>query len=247
MKKALLITIRVIAILVLVASLTMLGIYLVGDLRDTRTANEIDRIKNNGKTNKDNPDILEDYESLYAENKDVIGWLKIDGTSIDYVVMQAPDEVEKYIHTDFYGRPSYRGCLYVDEDCDVLRSDNIIIYGHHMKDGSMFGDLIDYTDESFYRSHKIIHFDTIYEKHTYEIVGAIKTSIPAEDEDCFRYYLYTGEDDEESFSQYKRFIFKNKLYPTEAELTEGDKILTLSTCAYHTESGRFIVVARQVS
>ena len=247
MKKAILITIRIIAIAVLVVSLTVLGIYFVGDLRDSKTADEINRIKNNGKTSEALPDIMDDYAALYAENKDVIGWLKIDGTSIDYVVMQAPDEIEKYIHTDFYGRPSYRGCLYVDEDCDVLHSDNIIIYGHHMKDGSMFGDLIDYTNESFYKTHKIIQFDSIYEKHTYEIVGAIKTSIPPEDADCFRYYLYTGENDTEMFEQYKKFIERNRLYKTSAEIQDGDKLLTLSTCAYHTESGRFIVVARQIS
>ena len=208
MKKAIIITIRIVAFVVLAVSLIIIGKYVIEDIHDSRTETDIRHLKNKGSSDE-LPDILEDYATLYSENNDVIGWLKIPGTSIDYVVMHAPDEPEKYLHKDFYGNPSNRGCLYVAESCDVLKSDNVIIYGHHMKDGSMFGDLVDYSSESFYKTHKKIYFDTIYEKHSYEIVGVIKTEIPADDEDCFRYYCYTGENDTEMFEQYKEFIEEN--------------------------------------
>ncbi len=236
--------VRVISLIVLIASLCVLAVYIIGDLRDAKTEDDIKGLKGN---DVKVPEVLDEYAGLYAENSDTIGWLKIDGMTIDYVVMQAPDEINKYLRHDFYGKDSTRGCLFVDEYCDIFNSDNIIIYGHNMKDGSMFGTLDSYADESFYAEHKIIRFDTIYEKHSYEVVAAISTSIPAKDEDVFRYYEYTGSNDEETFLDYADFIEKNKLYDTGVEINPGDKLLTLSTCAYHTTDGRFVVVARQIS
>ena len=236
--------VRVISLIVLIASLCVLAVYIIGDLRDAKTEDDIKGLKGN---DVKVPEVLDEYAGLYAENSDTIGWLKIDGMTIDYVVMQAPDEINKYLRHDFYGKDSTRGCLFVDEYCDIFNSDNIIIYGHNMKDGSMFGTLDSYADESFYAEHKIIQFDTIYEKHSYEVVAAISTSIPAKDEDVFRYYEYTSSNDEETFLDYADFIEKNKLYDTGVEINPGDKLLTLSTCAYHTNDGRFVVVARQIS
>ena len=237
------IIIRIIAFLALIVSLCILAVYIIGDVRDAQSDRDINDLKN---SDVKLPDVLDEYAGLYAENSDTIGWLKIDGTEIDNVVMFAPDEIDKYLHRDFYGNDSYRGCLFVDEFCDVLHSDNLIIYGHNMKDGSMFGTLDKYAGKSFYSEHKYIQFDTIYEKHTYEVVAAIKTSIPPESEDCFRYYEYTAVDDEEMFIEYIQFIEQNRLYDTGIELEPGDKLLTLSTCAYHTTDGRFVVVAKQV-
>ena len=236
--------VRVISLIVLIVSLCVLAVYIIGDLRDAKTEDDIKGLKGN---DVKVPEVLDEYAGLYAENSDTIGWLKIDGMTIDYVVMQAPDEINKYLRHDFYGKDSTRGCLFVDEYCDIFNSDNIIIYGHNMKDGSMFGTLDSYADESFYAEHKIIRFDTIYEKHSYEVVAAISTSIPAKDEDVFRYYEYTSSNDEETFLDYADFIEKNKLYDTGVEINPGDKLLTLSTCAYHTTDGRFVVVARQIS
>lgn len=238
--------VRIVAIIALIASLCVLAFYVIGDLRDAKTDDDIKDLK--GKDNDVKiPEVLDEYAGLYAENSDTIGWLKIDGTDIDYVVMQASDEIDKYLHRDFYGKDSYRGCLFVDEYCDIFKSDNIIVYGHNMKDGTMFGTLDSYADKSFYSEHKVINFDTIYEKHTYEVVAAIKTNIPAKGENVFRYYEYTSSNDEETFLEYADFIEKNKLYDTGVEINPGDKLLTLSTCAYHTTDGRFVVVAKQIN
>ena len=237
--------IRLIALIALIVSAGVLIFYAVDDLRSKNTGDKLKDLKGAQATSA-LPDILPEYKALYAENPDTAGWLRIDGTGIDNVVMYAPDEIDKYLHTDFYGKYSYRGCLFVDEYCDILSSDNLIIYGHNMKDYSMFGSLMYYVSEDFYRQHKLISFDTIYEKQTYEIVAAIKTELVPEGSDGFKYYEYTGSGDEDSFSEYVKFIEENKLYDTDAELSPGDKILTLSTCAYHSEDGRFIVVARKI-
>lgn len=235
--------VRVISLIVLIASLCVLAVYIIGDLRDAKTEDDIKGLKGN---DVKVPEVLDEYAGLYAENSDTIGWLKIDGMTIDYVVMQAPDEINKYLRHDFYGKDSTRGCLFVDEYCDILSSDNLIIYGHNMKDNSMFGSLMYYVSEDFYKQHKLISFDTIYEKQTYEIVAAIKTELVPEGSDGFKYYEYTGSGDENSFNDYVKFIEENRLYDTDAELSPGDKILTLSTCAYHAEDGRFIVVAKKI-
>ncbi len=237
MKKILVWTIRIIAIIGLVASLCALAVYIIGDVRDNASHKDTQKLKS----------VLDEYNALYAENEDTIGWLKIDGTDIDHVVMFVENDNEKYLHRDFYGNDSYRGCLFVDGRCDVQTSDNVIIYGHHMKDGSMFGALVDYRDREFYESHRYIQFDTIYEKQRYEVVAAIETALLPEGAEGFRYYEYTDENDAQSFNEYVQFIEQNKLYDTGVELHPGDKLITLSTCAYHTDDGRFIVVAKKLA
>jgi len=188
---------------------------------------------------------MEQVRAVAADNADTIGWLRIDGTNINNVVMFAPDTPGKYLHMDFYGKWSYRGTLYVAENCDVRTADNILIYGHHMKDGSMFGSLISYKDAAFRAAHPIVQFDTLYASHSYEVVAAIETEIPAEGSDAFRYYDCIGTDPEQ-FAQYCTFIEQNRCYDTGITIQPGDRLLTLSTCAYHTANGRFLVVARQV-
>ena len=238
--------VRFIAVAVLILSLGIVIFYSVDKIRSSQTGDKLNELK--GSESEDVvPEILPEYRALFAENSDTIGWLKIDGTEIDNVVMHAPNELNKYLHKDFYGDYSYRGCLFLDEYCDVMHSDNQIIYGHNMKDGSMFGALMGYVNEDFYKIHKIICFDSIYEKHTYEVVAAVKTTLNTEDDSVFRYDLYVGENDAEMFDKYAKFLADNKLYDTDSSLEKGDKLLTLSTCAYHEEDGRFIVVAKQIS
>lgn len=237
--------VRIIALIALIVSVGLIIFYVLDDIRSRNTNDRVTDLRN-AQSTFTIPDVLPEYEALCAENPDTIGWLRIDGTAIDNVVMYAPDEFDKYLHRDFYGNYAYRGCLFVDEYCSIFTSDNVIIYGHNMKDGSMFGSLMYYVSEDFYREHKTISFDTIYEKQTYEIVAAVKTTLVPEDEDGFKYYEYTGHDDKQ-FDEYVNFIEKNRLYDTETRIAPGDKLLTLSTCAYHADDGRFIVVAKKIS
>ena len=190
--------------------------------------------------------ILKRYEKLYTENPDMIGWLSVKDTPIDYPVMQRKGDGEYYLHRDFYEKDASAGCLFLEEHCDADKpSTNLIIYGHHMKDGSMFGSLISYKDAAFRAAHPIVQFDTLYASHSYEVVAAIETEIPAEGSDAFRYYDCVGTDAQQ-FAQYCAFIEENRCYDTGTTIQPGDRLLTLSTCAYHTANGRFLVVARQI-
>lgn len=190
--------------------------------------------------------ILKPFQDLLAENPDTIGWLTIDGTSVDYVVMHAPNEQDKYLHRDFYGNESRWGTLYVAESCDVRTSDNIIIYGHHMRDGTMFGALAQYESAEFYRAHPTVRFDTIYGTGTYEIVAVVRTDATI-GSSAFPYYSYTQANDPETHAEYAAYVTRNRLYDTGSSIQEGDRLLTLSTCNYHTTNGRLIVVCRRAA
>lgn len=191
--------------------------------------------------------LLEKYAALYEENHDLAGWLSIEGMVIDYPVMQCEDD-EYYLHHDFYGNDSKYGCLYVRGVADVdTPGTNFIIYGHNMKDGSMFGDLDLYRRESFYREHPIISFDTLYEERTYEVLAVFRSQVYHSGEDAFRYYQFYEAQTQEEFAYFYENIKALALYDTGVTAEFGDTFLTLSTCAYHVEDGRFVVVAKAVS
>ncbi len=191
--------------------------------------------------------LLEKYAALYEENHDLIGWLSIEGMVIDYPVMKCEDD-EYYLHHDFYGNDSKYGCLYVRGVADVdTPGTNFIIYGHNMKDGSMFGDLDLYRRESFYREHPTISFDTLYEERTYEIIAVFRSQVYHSGEDAFRYYQFYEAQTQEEFAYFYENIKELALYDTGVTAEFGDTFLTLSTCAYHVEDGRFVVVAKAVS
>lgn len=191
------------------------------------------------------PAILEKYAALYEKNKDLVGWLSIEDMKIDYPVMQNEDD-EFYLHHDFYGEDSKYGCLYVRKKADLEAGTNFIIYGHNMKDGSMFGDLDLYLEEDFYREHPVISFNTLDEERSYEIVAAFCSQVYDEEDDVFKYYRFYEADTREEFDNFYDNIKALSLYDTGVEAAFGDTFLTLSTCAYHVTDGRFVVVAKRV-
>lgn len=191
------------------------------------------------------PVMLERYAGLYEENKDLAGWLSIEGMRIDYPVMQSEDE-KYYLHHDFYGNDSKYGCLYVKEQADLDTGTNFIIYGHNMKDGSMFGELDQYLEESFYKEHPIVSFDTLYEERTYEIIAVFRSQVYNADDEVFKYYQFYEADTQEEFEEFYSHIKELSLYDTGVEAKFGDTFLTLSTCAYHVQDGRLVVVAKRV-
>lgn len=192
------------------------------------------------------PQMLAGLAGLYEENQDLVGWLSIAGMNIDYPVMQHDDN-EYYLNHDFYGKEDKYGCLFVKDIADVnTPADNFVIYGHNMKDGSMFGDLDLYKKEAFYREHSTIRFDTLYEERTYEIVAVFLSRVYDAEEEGFRYYDFYEAETEEAFAYFYENIKSASLYETGVTAEYGDTFLTLSTCAYHEEDGRLVVVAKRV-
>ena len=239
MRKKGLLVILILSAAAFLASAGMLVHYWLQDRSDARVRGEVAALRPTDGA------VDDAFTDLLAANPDTIGWLRVEGTDIDDVVMQAPYEKDKYLHLDFNGNYSVRGTYYLAEECDVTTSDNLIIYGHHMKDGTMFGELANYQDAAYAAQHPTIRFHTLYTDHTYEVVAAIPTQVLPDWSTAFKYYEYTGSD-ETVFQQYCAFIEANRLYDTGVTLSPGDRLLTLSTCSYHTTDGRFIVVARQV-
>ena len=188
---------------------------------------------------------FEKYRAVYEQNSDFVGWIFIDGTNIDYPVMQTIDNPNYYLKRGFDKQYSSYGVPYVQENCDLELSDNCVIYGHHMNNGSMFADLCKYADEDFYREHKTIRFDTLAGFGEYEIVAAFKTV--AYSEQGFKYYHFTRADSAEDFDAYIAKCKGLSFYDTGVSAEYGDKLITLSTCEYSRTNGRMVVVAKKAA
>lgn len=195
---------------------------------------------------KEKPPILAKYETLYKKNKKLIGWLKIDDTNIDYPVMQTVNN-EYYLDHNFNQEYDKNGSLFLDKDCNAaFPNTNMIIYGHHMKSGKMFGNLNYYSKESYYKEHPRIQFDTIYEEGLYDIMYVFRSRIYNEDEVVFKYYKFLDVNSEDEFYSAMDEMARMSLYDTGVTAAYGDKLITLSTCDSSEEDGRFVVVAKKI-
>lgn len=191
---------------------------------------------------------LPDYQELYMQNNDMVGWIKVEDTKINYPVMQSKDNPNFYLRHGFDKSYTVYGCPYVQENCDVdAPSDNLVIYGHHMNDNSMFAGLMKYADKSFWEKHKIIQFDTLTEKGKYEVVAAFKTEVYTDSPNSFRYYDFVNADTEDDFDAYIAECKELAIYDTGVNAEYGDKLITLSTCEYSHNNGRMVVVAKKVA
>ncbi len=194
----------------------------------------------------DEPVFQEKFRTLYEMNQDFVGWLTVPDTNIDYPVMQKLDDEEYYLRRDFEKKSSQAGMLFLDTECDVKKPTvNMMIYGHNMKSGKMFHDLLKYDDKEFYESHKYITFDTIYREGTYEVIAAFYTEISAKDARKFKYYTFFDADYAGPFDYFVQNAKALTPYET-ADAEFGDELITLSTCAYHVENGRYVVVAKKI-
>ena len=189
--------------------------------------------------------ILLEYAPLYQQNPDMGGWLSIEGTRINYPVMHTPGRSDYYLHREFSGAYNYWGCIYAREECDLeTPSDNVTIYGHNMKDGSMFAGLNDYTRRDFWENHRYIRFDTLREHHTYEIFAVFITT--ADQGRGFDYHNFINAADEQDFDTFISQCLSLSLYSTDIIPKYGDKIICLSTCEYTQTNGRLVVAAVRI-
>lgn len=186
-----------------------------------------------------------DLQKLYNINSDLVGWIKIDGTNLNYPVMQNGNF---YLRKNFYKNYSSCGTPYLAEYCGLKTSDNLILYGHHMDNKTMFSCLDNYKRFNFYKNHKYIKFYTLENgktiENTYEVIYAFKTI--AYSEKGFKYNNFYVANTEE---QYSDFISKCKelsFYDTGKTAQYGDKLITLSTCEYSQKNGRMVVVAKKI-
>ncbi len=192
--------------------------------------------------------MLEDMKALFEMNPHTVGWIQIDGTRVNYPVVQTPNTPEwkdYYLYRDFEGNDDRHGSIYVRESCDVFTpSDNITIYGHNMADHSMFGELFDYKYYSYYQEHKYIYFDTLYERHTYEIYAIFRTSGTLGE--GFAYHLFSDANNQADFEDFVATCKNLSMHDIELTPQYGDKLITLSTCDFHITNGRLVVCAVRI-
>ncbi len=230
-----------------------------GDFTGDPNASVSDKL-NNPLVNNNNPyvevphpvtgeliDVLREYSTVYLMNTDLVGWIKIGGTKINYPVLQSPDHVNYYLKRDFYKEDSRHGSIFAHEMANFSNlSDNITLYGHNMGDGSMFADLHNYRDPDYYDSHAYITFDTLTNHNTYKIFAVFDTTDLLDS--GFAYHDFV-DGDEEEFNAFVTSCKELSLYDTGETPVYGNKLLTLSTCDNDVidPHGRFVVVARKVS
>lgn len=190
--------------------------------------------------------ILTEYAGLYALNNDMVGWLEIPNTKLKYPVMQTPNDVNYYLYKDFDKEDSDWGAIYAWEKADINKpSDNITMFGHNMKDGSMFATLNNYENEYYWEDNSLILFNTLHEYHTYKIFAVFKTTATLGQ--GFSYHKFADAEDEADFNEFVSTCKSLSLYDTGITPVYGDKLICLSTCAYHTENGRLVVAAVRIT
>ncbi len=191
--------------------------------------------------------VVNPYRDSFLANKDMAAWLQIPGTVIDYPVMWTPEDEQYYLYRAFDGSENKNGSLILDTDsCLDPLTTNLIIHGHNMKSGAMFGTLTDYEKESFYQEHKNIILYTEECQRNYEIIAVFRSQVYKKTDQVFKFYKFFQAENQEEFDDFYQNIKALSLYDTGVTAEFGDHFLTLSTCVYHVEQGRFVVVAKEV-
>lgn len=191
--------------------------------------------------------ILSQYRDLYEQNGDMVGWLRIEGTDIDYPVMQTPGDNEYYLRRGFDKLYATSGTLFLDERCSLGPDPtaNWLIYGHNMSDGTMLGELDRYADPDFYTEHPTFTFDTLTTPGTWQVVAVIRTKLG---QDEWPYYTFFDAHSRAEWQRRVDAILDLALYDTGVTPEYGDQLLTLSTCgtsSFYTDE-RFAVLAVRV-
>lgn len=209
---------------------------------DTQDQKQFDDMAQTITVDKDNETDNNDngIESLIAENYDCLGWLRISETKIDYPVMQTKDNPQYYLRRDFNKQYSYMGTPFMDSRCDINYDNNLIVYGHNMKDGKMFADLLKYRDKEYCNEHRIINFITSSGIQEYKVIAIC--NVKPDDE----WYSYTCQKNKDSFNNLISHIKEKSLYKIDESIEYGDDFLTLSTCEYSQKDGRLIVIAVRI-
>ena len=192
-------------------------------------------------------EILPEYAELFQMNTDLVGWISIYDSMINYPVVQTgTDRTDYYLKRDFYKNYSAHGCIYVREQCDVFApSDNLTIYGHRMQDNTMFGYLAKYEEKSYWELHPFVRFDTLKHRQLYQIICVFKTT--ANLGEGFPYHRFENAQTEEEFNDFLSRCKSLALYDTGLTAKYGDKLISLSTCEYTQQNGRLVVLAKRIA
>ena len=187
--------------------------------------------------NDDNTD--NGINELIEQNPDCVAWVRIEKTKIDYPIMQTKDNPEYYLRRNFNKEYSYIGTPFLDASCDLQTSQNLIVYGHNMRDGTMFAELLKYRQKQFGVDNPIIQLITPNGCRRYVVIAVARVR----NDDAW--YSFTDTADEILFNELKKHIESKSLYTINGSMEYGDSFLTLSTCEYSQSNGRLILIAKR--
>ncbi|SET60018.1 class B sortase [[Clostridium] polysaccharolyticum] len=193
---------------------------------------------------KKNKERYINLDLMYKKNQDFVGWISIPGEKIDYPVVQKKHDNKYYLNHDFYKRKNRYGVPFLDAGCDMENSEsNLEVYGHHMKDGSMFAGLMKYKHKEYLKKHPEVLFYTKEEGKTVFRICAVCKVNGNKDNEFFNYFrnntaLY-------DFSEFQKKVEEKQLYVSNVEMVEGGQFLTLVTCEYSQDNARLLVVAQK--
>ena len=204
--------------------------------------------KSNSKSAPVNTNRISKVKELQKINSDIVGWIEIENTNINYPVLQGSDN-NFYIRHNYKKDYSFNGSIFLDKDYSWNPpSSNLLIYGHNNKNNTMFQDLLKYKDIDFYKQHPVVRFTTNSEDANFDIISAFPSKVYYKsDTNVFRYYYFIDSKNESEYNSYVTNAKNASLYDTGKTAKYGDQLMTLSTCSYHTTDGRFVVVARKIS
>ena len=187
-------------------------------------------------------------QTLKKENSDIVGWLEIENTSINYPVLQGTDN-EYYMTHNYKKEKSKNGSIFLNYKYDWnITSNNLLIYGHNLNNGTMFQELLKYSDKNFYINHPIIRFTTEKEDSEFEIISVFKSRVYYNTEqNVFRYYFFINPSSEEEYNNFVQNAKNSSMYNIDSTATYGDQLITLSTCSYHVKDGRFVVIGKKLN
>lgn len=236
-------------IIVFVCGVGYLAYYLYDRNKNKKDYEEIlnDIEIDESKTTESKTERMLQLEELQKENEEIIGWLEIEGTNINYPVLQASDN-DYYLTHNYKKEKASTGSIFLDKDFDLINgSSNYLIYGHRSQNGLMFEDLIKYAEEDFYKEHTKIKFTTNKDDSIYEILSVFYSRVYYKSEqNVFRYYYFVNANNEQEYNDFVNNAKKVSLYDTGVTAKYGDQLLTLSTCEYSQEDGRFAVVCKKM-
>lgn len=240
--------IKTLFFILLIAIITISSIIVLkNNYEDTEQERIIEQVTDTAYQKNDTDDyktenININMKSLYEQNKDIIAWIRINNSNINYPIMQTKNNPNFYLRKNFYKAYSYYGTPYLSEQCNINTSDNLIVYGHHIKNSKMFGEFENYKRQEYYNNHKIVNIYTLNDKRKYEIIYIFKTIINK----GFDYYNYINFNDESEFNTFKNKCEKLAFFNTQIECDYKDKFITLSTCDYTSENARLVIVAKMI-
>ena len=240
----------VFCIMLLISSILISSYFIYKELKENKKQENnfeelIEIVEQTNPEDKKQEETVINIDNLYAINSDIVGWLRINDTTINYPIMQIKSNPNYYLHRDFYKKYSSYGTPYMSEECNINTSDNLVIYGHHMNHKKVFGALENYKSKEFYENHKVIEFTTLEEMKKYEIFAVFKTVVYSKN--TFKYYNSVNFSNEDEFNTFVNKCKELSFYETNIKPKYHDKFITLSTCEYSNKNGRLVVIAREIN